>query len=149
MWAWRCELQGCGHTWLATGIDPPQKCAKCKKRGWHKKDIVHSSNATQAHWQTNRNLDLPGIERQSTKPDMQALRDICAGKFATPLKHFEATLEIRDGISHPLVEIPICGHKWWEQGEFGGENTQYECLMDKGHKNPLHGRAGMVRRIEE
>lgn len=39
-------------------------------------------------------------------------------------------------------EVPICGKDWWEDGE------QYECLMDKGHKNLKHGQSGMVRRLE-
>jgi hypothetical protein len=39
-------------------------------------------------------------------------------------------------------EIPICGKKWWEDGE------QYECLMDKGHKEQKHGLRGMVRRLD-
>jgi hypothetical protein len=31
--AWRCEL--CGHAWLSTSDLPPEKCARCRKRGWH------------------------------------------------------------------------------------------------------------------
>jgi len=31
--AWECEL--CGHVWLATGDEPPEQCAKCRKRGWN------------------------------------------------------------------------------------------------------------------
>jgi hypothetical protein len=40
-------------------------------------------------------------------------------------------------------ETPICGKTWWEDG------TQYECLMDKGHRDQKHGLRGMVRRIDE
>lgn len=137
VWAWRCELDGCGHTWLAAGIDPPAKCAKCKKRSWHKKDAVHPSSVTQVHWQTNNSLNLPGIEREPAKPTMQSLRDICAGS-SKQLQNFHDE-ELLHGI-----EIPICGFKWWEEGE------QYECLMDAGHSIPLkHGRNGMVRKVDE
>lgn len=41
------------------------------------------------------------------------------------------------------IEIPICGKRWWEDG------TQYECLMDKGHRDQKHGLRGMVQRIED
>jgi hypothetical protein len=43
----------------------------------------------------------------------------------------------------PAVETPICGKSWWEDGE------QYECLMDKGHREQKHGMRGMVRRLED
>lgn len=31
---WRCDL--CGHKWIAQSDNPPEKCAKCRKRRWHK-----------------------------------------------------------------------------------------------------------------
>lgn len=153
VWSWRCELGGCGHTWLAAGVDPPAKCAKCKKRGWHKKDIVHPSPATQTYWQTSNSLDLPGIEREPAKPTMQSLRDICAGKVPTTFRvpvvgnttsANQTTIPVYRDSGFPITEIPICSFKWWEDGE------RYECLMDAGHSIPLkHGRNGMVRRIDE
>lgn len=63
-------------------------------------------------------------------PDIQALRDICAGKVA-----------VTD--HEPQAEIPMCMKTWWEDGE------QYECLMDKGHKELKHGQRGMVRKIDQ
>jgi hypothetical protein len=81
----------------------------------------------------------------SPKPNMQTLRDICAGKLPTEQ---EISAEERRRASYPLAlaeaiaEIPICGFKWWEDGE------QYECLMDRGHKIPKHGQRGMVQRVE-
>lgn len=66
----------------------------------------------------------------ASKPDMQALRDICAGKNPEPFK------------SMAISEIPICSKTWWEDGE------QYECLMDKGHKEQKHGLRGMVRKLD-
>jgi hypothetical protein len=44
-----------------------------------------------------------------------------------------------------VVDVPICAKTWWEDGE------QYECLMDKGHREALlgkHGLRGMVQRID-
>ena len=32
---WQCELEGCGHVWIAAGEEPPEQCARCKKRKWH------------------------------------------------------------------------------------------------------------------
>jgi hypothetical protein len=67
----------------------------------------------------------------SSKLDMQDLRDICAGKPAPFV-----------GIPVYLSEITICGKTWWEDGE------HYECLMDKGHREQKHGLRGMVRRLD-
>lgn len=75
----------------------------------------------------------------TAKPDMQALRDICAGKG---LSFMEIDIPQGEHGTAARVEIPICGKTWWEDGE------QYECLMDKGHKNPKHGMAGMVRKLD-
>ena len=82
----------------------------------------------------------PRFASDKANPDMQALRDICAGKPQTN----------NDWGIHPQMqadiqaEIPICGKTWWEDGD------QYECLMDAGHSIPLkHGRNGMVRRVDE
>lgn len=67
------------------------------------------------------------------KPDRQALQDICDGK-----------LPITSAAPYDVekAEIPICGKTWWEDG------TQYECFMDKGHKEQKHGLRGMVSRLE-
>lgn len=32
---WKCEYPDCGHVWLAQGEEPPEQCAKCRRRGWH------------------------------------------------------------------------------------------------------------------
>lgn len=37
VWAWQCEYKDCGHRWMASGIVAPGQCAKCRRRGWHKK----------------------------------------------------------------------------------------------------------------
>ena len=77
--------------------------------------------------------EYPGLERSGVP--MQALRDICAGKTNGQL--LAAVIH-----ATPEVEIPICGKTWWEDGE------QYECLMDKGHKEQKHGMRDMVRRLD-
>jgi hypothetical protein len=64
------------------------------------------------------------------RPDMRALRDICAG------------IEPPADLSFGGLEIPICGKTWWEDGQ------QYECLMDAGHREQKHGMRGMVRRLD-
>jgi hypothetical protein len=79
----------------------------------------------------------------STKPDMQALRDICAGKIDLghiPTRAGGAVCGDDSGLTNS--EIPICSKTWWEDGE------QYECLMDKGHRETKHGMRGMVRRLD-
>jgi len=76
--------------------------------------------------------------------NMQTLRDICAKKESV----------LTPGM--PMVtfspgEIPICGKTWWETADNGGETVQYECLMDKGHRESAfgkHGLRGMVRKID-
>jgi hypothetical protein len=72
---------------------------------------------------------------------MQALRDICAGNLGiTDRAAFDAGWDRGEA----KEEVPICGKTWWEDGE------QYECLMDKGHREAKigkHGLRGLVRTI--
>jgi hypothetical protein len=75
---------------------------------------------------------------------MEALRDV--GYGLSPTAHWETGASLTQpygGIARGTIEIPICGKTWWEEGE------QYECLMDKGHKESKHGIRGMVRRLEQ
>lgn len=83
----------------------------------------------------------------TTKPDMDALRAICAGDIpATVGVEAISGHTTRDRIVANLhrvaSEIPICGHTWWENGE------QWGCLMDSGHKESKHGMRGMVRKLD-
>ena len=100
----------------------------------------------------------------SAKPDIQALRDICAGKieaapsaanFAEPPERPPAnfaTAHTQVFFDSPIVEgnvstwtRHICGKTWWEECE------HYECLMDAGHREGLvgkHGLRGMVRKLD-
>jgi hypothetical protein len=54
-----------------------------------------------------------------------------------------AAIESKPHAPEPEIEIPLCHKTWWEDGE------QYECLMDKGHKNPKHGQFGKVINITQ
>lgn len=85
-----------------------------------------------------------------SKPNMEALRAICARKGVGD----ERTLgnngdDNCSGLGGdmpsilPMAEVPICGKTWWEDGE------NYECLMDKSHKTPKCGQRGMARNITE
>lgn len=88
-----------------------------------------------------------------SKPDMDALRSICAGNTnLLPVnevelakwhaERFGAAEEIDRMASMPYrEEVPICGKDWWEDGE------HWECLMDAGHKESKHGMRGMVRKL--
>jgi predicted nucleic acid-binding Zn-ribbon protein len=51
--AWVCDL--CGHVWIAGKGGAPEKCAKCRKRGWNK----------------NRPKDRPAQSRRQAKPLVQ------------------------------------------------------------------------------
>lgn len=37
--AWRCDYGDCGHVWLAGDAEPGQ-CAKCRRRGWNRGEVV-------------------------------------------------------------------------------------------------------------
>lgn len=116
VWAWKCDVVTCGHAWLASDVVPPPQCAKCKSRKWHTKpkDILDQA-----------------IERAPEgKPTMQELRDICVGQATSPF------------VSIPIIEIPICGKDWWEEGD------HFECMMDAGHREQKHGLRGMVRKLD-
>ena len=135
-WIWVCEL--CGHRWLASGVDAPAKCAKCKRRGWHTK-AVHVADEP-------RHGPLPQAE-----PTIQAVVNPLSAKLSLlasiPGLKTGATLDdspivpFRD-IESDHAEVPICLFDWWEDGE------HYECLMDKGHKSPKHGQHGAVCKVD-
>jgi len=50
---WVCEYEDCGHVWLVSGANVaqnvPDKCGKCRRRGWHKTltgaELVRQSGA--------------------------------------------------------------------------------------------------------
>ena len=40
MACWVCDYADCGHVWLAVGETLPEKCAKCRRRGWNSPGLV-------------------------------------------------------------------------------------------------------------
>lgn len=90
----------------------------------------NSAGSSVAEQRPHKTQDVGSNPAPPTKPDIQALRDICAGKIAVT-EH------------EPQAEIPMCMKTWWEDGEL------YECLMDKGHKELKHGQRTMVRKIDQ
>jgi hypothetical protein len=83
-----------------------------------------------------------GISLGQLKPNIRTLHDIFAGKKPLPPAQVGNLGVVPLSAFPSRVEIPICGKTWWEDGE------QYECLMDKGHKEQKHGMRGMVRRLD-
>lgn len=74
-----------------------------------------------------------------SKPSLQELRSLCdeikdRNAAAVGAAEYEC-------LTHE-AEVPVCGKRWWEDG------TEYECLMDKGHKEQKHGLRGMVRVLD-
>lgn len=113
---WKCELDGCGYEWAAKDKLPPDKCAGCKKRGWHKTkttaEVVRESVAKIVPDGSALALRIEEIARRvfreewndipaeiyvtpepsaQVKPDIAALRAICAGNVppsgASPAFH--------------------------------------------------------------
>jgi predicted nucleic acid-binding Zn-ribbon protein len=35
-YCWMCDHEGCGHVWLKMSDKVPERCAKCRRRGWHR-----------------------------------------------------------------------------------------------------------------
>ena len=74
----------------------------------------------------------------STKPDKQALRDICAGNVPKGLTIGD-TLTIPSPVAasnatFTITEIPLCLKTWWNNDPTLGDGEQYECHLDKGHR---------------
>ena len=97
VWCWVCEL--CGHTWIASGIDAPEQCAKCKRRGWHTK-AVHVADEP-------RHSPLPQAEPipAGHKPTMADLRSICAGNVP------KQSIPDSEPVEDCTPECCECGHK--------------------------------------
>ena len=126
VWAWRCEVVTCGHTWLACGVVAPAQCSKCKSRQWH-------TRGSSVEEQPSPNREVAGSNpAPASRPSLQELRQTIAKIEASPVV----------GIPADWSEVDICGKTWWEDGE------QFECLMDKGHREAKHGLRGMFRKLE-
>ena len=122
-WLWQCELVECGHEWIARGIDAPEQCAKCKKRGWHTKGV---SEAPRAMISASEPLDAP-MPKKSIK-NLDALRDICnrpqlERKNPTPSEIYAAVVE-------EMVAISWCSRTGYDETD--GET--YACGLRAGHR---------------
>jgi hypothetical protein len=108
---WRCEYEDCGHRWVAASKEAPDKCGKCRRRGWHKTqttaELVKQSGvgleermevvARRVFEDMMAGLpvepvDDGNVERSAIvlpdvapagNPDIAALRAICAGDLPT------------------------------------------------------------------
>lgn len=97
---WRCEYESCGHRWIAASKEAPEKCGKCRRRGWHKTlttaELVRQAGvglderirqiAREVFEEAMAGLpmeevqDVPHVVPQPAgKPDMDKLRAIYAG----------------------------------------------------------------------
>lgn len=37
---WRCQRKQCRHKWIAKDVNnPPERCAKCKRKDWNRKTL--------------------------------------------------------------------------------------------------------------
>lgn len=130
-----CDV--CAHEWIPKADVNYTHCTsgKCRSRKWNTK--------------SNFPVAAPAIVTQemtdphASKPDMQALRDICMRPEQERSGIGNLTPEQVDSAVFPSREIPICGKTWWEDG------TRYECLMDSAHRELKHGMRGMVRRLDD
>lgn len=148
---WKCDE--CGHRWIKTEKWPEQ-CAssKCRKRSWNK--MGRGGGVAE------RSPEMGSIRAEGsnpspapTRPDMAALRAICAGEGVThgsesilPEVRAGHNIEDQSGGLHcdsyeamhrkalsieqePASSIILCPHKEWaEDGE------QYRCRLIAGHK---------------
>lgn len=145
---WKCDE--CGFRWIKSDI-LPERCAssKCRKRSWNKSDAP-----TVMRRYVRKSPDLVeiaplaqgegaggSIPLTDSKINMDALRDIAAGRLTRAQTMFSDSIA---PYKPPYVaDVPTCSKTWWEDG------NQYECLMDKGHRDQKHGLRGMVRRLED
>lgn len=156
---WKCDE--CGFRWIKSETWP-ERCAssKCRSRRWNNGDNNTSASSGGHHAlsgpvtaKRKRASSLgelgDGGSHGSDNPtqdravggvpgaDMRRLREIASGIDIEPT--FSEVPSAHGWPPEP--ERQQCDIKWWEEGE------QYQCLMDKCHKNPKHGQFGMVRNI--
>jgi hypothetical protein len=154
VWAWRCEVVGCGHTWLAQDVIAPPQCSRCKSRKWHTKQeapVRFEEKLSSFVPVEEVPFIYPGVtdpsplvvERSQVTPLSELTAKYGLAPASSLLTDPEAAKPKVNVAAVEPAEIPICGHKWWEDGE------RYECLMDAGHKNPKHGQKGLIHLITD
>lgn len=134
--AWLCEHAECGRVWLAKDSIPPRLCSGCKRTGWHKtasvRELIRESGVgldarirevvlevLSEHAAYRAPVAPVGEVLPPVKPDLAALRAICAGNIAPVAVHVEA-----------VSQLPPCPHvEWLEQ-----EGESYACRLSAGHR---------------
>lgn len=95
---WVCELEDCGHWWIAKTETPPALCASCGRRGWHKTkstaELVREKGADLDDRLRALIREVLAESPRQTVPmtpailpprqDIESLRDICAGITTPP-----------------------------------------------------------------
>lgn len=117
---WVCELEKCGHVWLAVGDIAPDKCGKCQKRHWHVtkatselireksldiddrirrivREEIERLNQAGNLPVARHNVPEPVIIPPPRRVDMEALRDIAAGITSPPT-----------AAAQPVFDRPMC-----------------------------------------
>lgn len=137
---WKCDE--CGFRWIKTEVWP-ERCPSrvCRKRSWNhngesskRPESEPRGRNTQKDTSSGAGNASDGRLATPTKPDMAALRAICAG--AKQVGHALMNPQGRDPVEdfHPSIDFvtphpdDLCPHKEWLDGE------QYRCRLQAGHK---------------
>lgn len=158
---WRCEYEDCGHRWVAASKEAPAKCGKCRRRGWHKTqttaELVRQSGvgleermrevAREVFEEMMAGLPVEPVEEYvergtnvsldvapSSKPDLAALRAICAGE-TTSHEHSPNHFNIQ-----PPSERRPCAYTEYDQET--GET--YRCGLSEHSQKVKHTRGPKV-----
>lgn len=117
-WFWVCEHKECGWRWIAEGVVPPEKCAKCKRRGWHTKaaSIVEPEPVAIVPEPIGELLPPAG------KVDVHDLRALVAGVKAGTVPSGSIVPEPVERVPCPYRDLPN------EAGDI------YGCALAIGHK---------------
>jgi hypothetical protein len=83
----KCDYPNCEHEWLAASIAPPEKCSKCRRRGWNSKSIGGDGHA---------NADKSTNHRSVAKVEPGA---------AHPVKTREREKEVTGGLDEVVKQI--------------------------------------------
>lgn len=74
---WVCEYRDCGHEWLAEKGEPPEKCAKCRRRRWHGVGVGEAEKPQEAPKRTRtKKVPIPQpepLETSESDDDIEAL----------------------------------------------------------------------------
>jgi hypothetical protein len=108
----QCDV--CGHEWIPRGSSERCGNRKCRSMKWNSggHGIAAGASAFQAD-------DVGSTPTVRSKPDMDALRDICVGRITPVVEPMDVVWEL----------CPRTGFN-----EVDGET--YRCSLEKGHRGP-------------